>query len=145
MNERSPTLDPEEITKKWDGIIKSGHTLSDADFFNFVLEIFQSRSSKKRSTSDEIRLSSSGDNIIIDYFPADQNLPETIWIEIDEGKGSIAYNVQKQNDGFRIFLLEGLEKDPRLIFLTGEKRIEIAKRLLEAHKLTPLKHRAVSV
>lgn len=147
MSERTPTFDPNEVTKKWDEIIKSGQQLTDADLFNLGLDILRSRMGRKMLTNhDEVELiSTSGQQVVLAYFPQDPEMPESLWIEINKGKKPVSYDIQRQNDGFRIFFLEGLEKgDPQLIsILTGKTRIEIAQRLLEAHKLTPLKRGAV--
>lgn len=141
MLEHETRLNAEAVTRKWQNVIESGRQLTDADLFNLGLAIFQSRTRGKRSTSDGIRLFSYNGDIIIDYFPENQNSPEAVWIETPEDRKTVTHDIRRTGDVYRVFSIDLENGTENPIFLTAEEKLELTKELVRAHQITLLKHK----
>lgn len=145
MIEHERALNPAEVTNKWEKILKSGHEFPDSDLFNLGQDVLKARS-RKWPARAEVELISTSGKVVLAYFPENPEMPESLWIEINQEGRPVSYDIQKQNNGFRTFLLKEPKKgDPRLIFLTRETRLEIAQMILGGHKFTSQKRRTVPV
>ena len=146
MKEQELTSNQEAVIDKWEEHLNTDQPFSNADFFNLGLAILRSHTGSNGS-SNEIELQSPfGEKIVIGYLPEDAKASETFYFDTPQGGSkTISREIRRTGDVYHVFDINVDEAIESTISLSTEERSKIAKKLLQAHHFSPVKHRAATI